>query len=118
MTPDDGVLLSLWRGEIKVSFGRVSKVGDLTRMLDIAIAVATEHGFSVEALRAPDGSPGARRRPLAYARQEAMWRMMQCGKWSTTRVGIFLGGRDHQTVIHGVKGHQARLDAMRLEAAA
>lgn len=108
-------VLSLWRGEIKVSFGRVSKVGDRTRMRDVAEAVARERGLTVDDLLMPSGTPGAQRRSVAWPRQESMWRMMKVGKWSTTQVGQFHGGRDHTTCLWAVAAHQKRLDAVEAE---
>lgn len=43
----------------------------------------------------------SRTRPIARARQLAMWRLRQDGI-PYSAIGKFLGGRDHTTVIHGI----------------
>lgn len=102
----DEMVLSLWRGLIPAA-------PKFTRMADVVEWVAAKHGISIEDLKGP-----SRVRSFAYARQEAMWEMCQTGRWSTTLIGRFLGGRDHTTVMHGRDAHQARLDAMQTEEAA
>lgn len=73
-------------------------------MAGIVSRVAEKHGLTVADLK------GVRRgQCYSRPRQEAMWEMMQTGKWSTTRVGMFLGGRDHTTVLHGVRAHERRM---------
>lgn len=44
----------------------------------------------------------SRKRPIARARQLAMWKLHQEGI-SLTAIGSFLGGRDHTTVSWGIK---------------
>ena len=108
---DDGVYLSLWRGDLKLKFGRVAKSGDTTTMRQITTEVAAERGVSYDDLVMPDSVPGARAFAIAHPRQEAMWRMKQTGKWSLPQMGRFLGGRDHTTILAGVRAHQTRIDA-------
>lgn len=48
--------------------------------------------------------------PVVLARQEVMWRLHHELGWSKSRIGRFLG-RDHSTAWHGIRKHQARLDA-------
>lgn len=55
-----------------------------------------------------------RAHPLVVARHEAMYRLSKETSMSLPAIGRRLGGRDHSTVIHGVKKHALRL----LEAAA
>ena len=111
LSEDDGVYLSLWRGPLKVNNGRAAKAGNTTTMRQIATDVALDRGVSFGDLIMPDHVPGARAFAIAHPRQEAMWRMRQAGKWSLPQIGRFLGGRDHTTVLAGVRAHQARLDA-------
>jgi hypothetical protein len=49
--------------------------------------------------------------PIVAARQEAMWRMRMETTMSTPAIGKRLGGRDHTTVIHGVRKHAERMEA-------
>lgn len=88
------VLLSLYRGLI---------VRPPT-MRQIAEAFAAEAGVTVEQLR------GARRsRDISHPRQKLMHRLYATGRWSTTQIGIFLGHRDHSTVIYGWREHAKRM---------
>jgi chromosomal replication initiator protein len=59
--------------------------------------------------------PSTERR-LSRPRQELMFLLYDTGRYSYPQIGLFLGGRDHTTVIHGVQAHRKRL-AQRLEAA-
>jgi chromosomal replication initiator protein len=65
---------------------------------DIQRAFAREHGIDPAIMREPDGL-GARKRPRAWARQEAMHLALMLTPHSTVRIGQFFGGRDHSTVI-------------------
>ena len=45
-----------------------------------------------------------RQRRIAWPRQEAMFRMfVECLHLSLPQIGTALGGRDHTTVIHGIR---------------
>jgi chromosomal replication initiation ATPase DnaA len=59
-----------------------------------------------------EGIRSARRNnDLVLARHEVMWRADKETSLTTTQVGLALGNRDHTTVMHGIKRHQARIDA-------
>ncbi len=51
------------------------------------------------------------RRPphLCTARHEAYWRLRNETTWSFPKIGAFLGGRDHTSVMSGCKKHEKRL---------
>lgn len=66
--------------------------------------VAEDTGVSVDDLRGP-----CLKRHVAHARQEAMFRLYQTGRYSTVHVGRILGGRDHTTVSKGIRAREARL---------
>jgi hypothetical protein len=53
----------------------------------------------------------SKRRPLhlVTARHEACYRLRHETTWSYPRIGTILGGRDHTTIIHGVRKHAKRL---------
>ena len=53
--------------------------------------------------------PG-RVRVLAWPRQDAMAAMAAAG-YSLTQIGNYFGGRDHTTVIHGIRRSMARKQA-------
>jgi hypothetical protein len=52
---------------------------------------------------------GERTRPFAFARHEAMYRIKTERKLSLPDIGRRLGGRDHTTVLHGIRCHEARM---------
>lgn len=56
--------------------------------------------FSLADLQAYDGRPA-----VAAARNELMWRLRRCG-WSYPKIGRLLG-RDHTTVMSGVRRHES-----------
>lgn len=80
-------------------------------MMDIARAVAARRCVTVDQLRGP-----SHREPLVHYRHELMWELRQAcltngsRRFSFPRIGLFMGGRDHTTIIHGVRAHQQRLD--------
>lgn len=75
---------------------------------DILIGVCLVHGLSAEEVLAD-----RRARRIVAARQEFMWLAKRYTPFSYPRIGKFLGGRDHTTVLHGARRHQARIDALR-----
>lgn len=64
--------------------------------------IAAKYGISVSELSGPRGSPIA-----AAARQELMWVLHRRGL-SSVRIGQLIG-RDHTTVLHGVRRHEERM---------
>lgn len=50
-----------------------------------------------------------RTRPAVIARQAAMYRIAAELGWSLSRIGQFLGGRDHTTIHHGIRAHERRM---------
>lgn len=84
-------------------------------MREIIAEVARETGVRVEVLRRPVGT--FEPRAIAHARQYAMWRMRQETTQSLPQIGRFLGGRDHTTVLYGVRRHAQRLAESMREAA-
>jgi len=76
-------VLSLWKGPLP-------RVRTMARIL---AEVSEETGISVAAMKGP-----SRYRIIVYPRQEAMWRMVNEGRWSLPQIGRFFN-RDHTTVI-------------------
>lgn len=75
-----------------------------TTVADILREVAAKHGLSVKSLLGP-----CRERVYAWPRQEAMYRVFtECPHVSYPEAGRRMGGRDHTTIIHGVKAHCKR----------
>jgi hypothetical protein len=79
-------------------------------MANIAGEIAERHGVTLADLKGP-----GRYRAIAWPRHEVMWTLYQernadgDRRWSLARIARFLGGRDHSTILHGVRAHEARL---------
>ena len=65
--------------------------------------LARAHGLSVDDITGP-----SRMKHIIPARQEAMYRAAVELGMSYNQIGMSLGGRDHSTIIHGVKAHAKR----------
>jgi len=118
MTPDteDGMVLLLWRGLIPV------KSIPLTKR-EIISFVAAKYDLTPDDLTMPNETPGSHLKFRREPRQEAMWMMRQVTRpdgsprYSLPDIGMTIN-RDHTSVLAGIRRHQARLDASRLEVAA
>lgn len=65
---------------------------------------ADKHGIRVQDLKGPRRSKG-----FIPARHEAMYRLSEeMPNLSLPQIGRILGGRDHSTVIYGIKQHKKR----------
>ena len=84
-------------------------------LAQIALHVALKHGLTVEELRAPSAKDETTRRDYAWPRQEAFWMARQLRypkgdyRYSSVQIGRYFGGRDHTSVLWGVRQHEARL---------
>lgn len=92
---------------------RSSRGGPMT-LPEIAFAVAQKHDVYVADLLAPHYVPGACKDRYVEPRQEAFWvarQQMRDGKHahSFPQIAKYFGGRDHTTVIHGVRAHAKRM---------
>ena len=52
-----------------------------------------------------------RHQKIVQPRQEAMYRLCTETDWSLPRIGRYLGGRDHTTVLHGKRKFESKLKA-------
>lgn len=68
--------------------------------------VCIKYGISMEDLISE-----RRHKQIVQPRQEAMYRLATETDWSLPRIGRYLGGRDHTTVLHGKRKFAARLKA-------
>lgn len=93
------MVLSLWKGLIEAKPERVT-------LESLKWDVARDYGVTVKELEGQ-----GRQRSITVPRQDLMWRMVQAKRWSLSQIGRSIGGRDHTTVMHGIRAHQARLDA-------
>lgn len=59
------------------------------------------------------GQLNSHRRPLLFvmARQELYWKAHQESALSLPAIGRLVGGRDHTTILHGIRKHQERMEA-------
>ena len=71
---------------------------------EIARAVAVKHKIGFNELIS-----GRRSRYIVLARQEAYWRCRNETTLSLPQIGRFLGGKDHTTVLHGIRPSEKRL---------
>jgi hypothetical protein len=76
------------------------------RIADVAADVARAHGVCLADVCGP-----SRLRHLVRARQAVMHRLVHVDRFAVSEIGRFLGGRDHTTVLHGVRAHAARSGA-------
>lgn len=89
---------------------RVAERMERTTMASLLEGVAFRYGLTVADLKGPRYTWR-----LAHPRQEFMYEARLIGK-SYPQIGRFLG-RDHTTVIHGVRAHLKRQQNARQEAA-
>ncbi len=73
----------------------------------LAEEIAGLYGVTVDDIMGP-----RRVRDINLARQHLMWILVQEPKFSTSKVGQFLAGRDHSTVLYGAKKHAERLASL------
>lgn len=89
--------LSLWKHDLSFATPR-------QRFNRIISRVAEKHQISVADLLGP--SPARR---FSHPRQEAMAEVKETFAYSLPRIGRLFGGRDHTTVLFGIRAHQARV---------
>ena len=72
----------------------------------IIAEVAERHGITVEQIMGD-----SRKRHISWPRQEAMYELGRRSKWmSLTAIARFFG-RDHTTILHGIRKHCERIGA-------
>lgn len=79
-------------------------VADGTRWLDILDEVCAKHGMTraqVLSVR--------RAVPIVAARHEAMYRLSKETSMSLPAIGRRMGGKDHTTVLHAIRRHEAKI---------
>lgn len=73
-------------------------------MREIAALIAKKYELSLDELKGP-----TRERRVSWPRQEAFALIYAQGSLSLPQIGQFFGGRDHTTVLHGIRRHKARV---------
>lgn len=101
------VLEHAMRGETPPARPRDEREAQTTlALMRIRDEICAAHGIE------PGDLTGYRRaQGLMVARQECMWRMREETDASLPQIGRALGGRDHTTVLYGLKCHAARMAA-------
>lgn len=85
--------------------GRVGDGAEIPAPIMRALAeeIASIYSVTVESLIGH-----SRNQKVSRARQHLMWALLCEPKLSTTKIGLFLGGRDHTTILYGAKAHARR----------
>ena len=91
------VQLSLWRGQVEASVGRLT-------MAEIATDVARRHGLTLADIRGR-----SQRRHVCQARDHAIYMMLQQPHLNKSQIARWLGGRDPSTVCQLADNHEARM---------
>ena len=93
----------------------VRATGDLDApsitVAEIAKQTAERYGVTVNEIKS-----ARRGHRLVCARQEAMWRARNETPHSLPCIGRFLGGKDHTTVIYGIRKHEERIAFVKAKA--
>lgn len=88
--------------EADAAFGDIQMARSSVRrsvcMIDIIQATADYYGVTVSDLRGH-----CRKRKYAWARQVAWVAIKDCTSTSASEVGRFFGGRNHATILYGIK---------------
>jgi chromosomal replication initiator protein len=84
----------------------ISRAQGRTRMEAIIRMTAARFGYSYLELISP-----RRKQPLVQARQAAMWLVWKTTDRSHPEIGRAMGGRDHTTILHGVRKVEERMAA-------
>lgn len=74
------------------------------RLVALTKKIAARYGVTVDLLRGRDT-----KRVATVPRQALMLELSEAG-FSTTKIGLFLGGRDHATVMFGLRQHAKRME--------
>lgn len=75
------------------------------RAIAALVYVSRKHGVSIEDIKSE-----RRQKFIIPARQEAIWMVRHLTPWGLPKIGKFFGDRDHTTILHGIRKHQAKID--------
>lgn len=76
---------------------------NLTPLRDLAVNFCERRGLTLQELRSH-----SRIRIHTHPRQDFMAEAYATGRWSMTQIANFLDGRDHQTIIWGIRQSKKR----------
>lgn len=75
------------------------------RAADVIAEIAAKYGLTYD-----DMVSHRRTRDFAWPRQHAYWEVKRrCHHLSLPQIGKAFGGRDHTTILHGVRAHEQRM---------
>lgn len=83
-----------------------AEVFDPGHWLEVIDQVCAKHSLTRAELLS-----SRRSRPLVIARHEAMYRMSKETTMSLPAIGRRMGGKDHSTVLSGIRRHKQRMEA-------
>lgn len=89
--------------EAQLERERQGPFAEAMRWKQILLEVGAKYGFSIEEMTSI-----RRHKPLVAARHEAMWRMKNETNMSFPAIGRRMG-RDHTTIMHGIRCHERSL---------
>lgn len=85
----------------------------MTTISDIQFAVAVEFKIPVRKMSEPInrglGKTGRNAREISHPRQIAMYLASELTHHSLKRLGYYFGGRDHSTIIAGIRAAEKRI---------
>ena len=96
-----------WRDSLRHSLETVHST-KYKLMADILFEVSENHGIDINQIKKIDGY-ASRKHVVVLARQEFFYRACNESVHSLPAIGLFLGGFDHTTVLHGRKTHEKRI---------
>lgn len=101
----DIIDLTEWPRLYLVPIGPEREMANHEKAKIILYSTAKKYGYTVVDLRSD-----RRDAYLVACRQEACWEIKNQTTWSLPHIGRFMGGRDHTTILHAIRKHQARVD--------
>lgn len=85
-----------WTAEVSTRFQPQGEAMSVEEFIDFVITLCAQtNGVEVHQLKSK-----RRKREMVTARQQAAAILCECTKLSLKRIGVYLGGADHSTVIH------------------
>ena len=94
----------------KVGDGRfVPPKTSCKQLSDILKEVSEKHGVAIDQIKKIDGY-ASRKHLITIARQEFFYLACKEELYSLPRIGRYIGGFDHTTVLHGRKAHAKRME--------
>lgn len=100
-----GPIKPLWVEQMKAAAEEMALLKSTKRLADQVVReVCEKHKISITELLSEQ-----RPKRLTDIRQEVYYRLATETTWSLPRIGRYLGGRDHTTVLHGKRKFEEKL---------